>query len=60
MKAMFVGQQVKLATHLDMIFVVTKINSDHSYAIQAQSNMAAQLSYDHVVAEMLCVVDAKK
>ncbi|MDM1759364.1 MULTISPECIES: hypothetical protein [Acinetobacter] len=52
-----VGQQVKLATQPEVIFVVTKINLDQSYEIQLCSMSKHDLSYDNIPMEMLRLIE---
>ncbi len=57
MKNIQIGQQVKLATMEHLAFEVVEINTDGSFQIQAQLDDNNILQYDHIVAEMLCVIE---
>lgn len=53
MKSLTLGQMVKLATHPNLIFKITKVNPDFSYQVQMDGLNRIILSYDNVPFEML-------
>ena len=52
-----IGHKVKLATHLELIFDVVRINQDQSYELQIRLSETKILSYDNISAEMLKKID---
>ena len=53
MRKFEIGEKVKIATQPNVIFEITRINSDHSYEILHKVSDKQIFYYDNIATEML-------